>query len=66
MHTTDSVDLGVVPAGEVLLGLDDGSGTLLRAGDTIIQNGMRHRRHNGGPVPVVLAAVLVEVNRTPG
>jgi mannose-6-phosphate isomerase-like protein (cupin superfamily) len=61
MHTTDSVDLGVVLAGEVVLELDDGVEKLLRAGDTIIQNGTRHRWHNRGPVPAVLAAVLVGV-----
>jgi mannose-6-phosphate isomerase-like protein (cupin superfamily) len=66
MHTTDSVDLGVVLAGEVVLELDDGVEKLLRVGDTIIQNGTRHRWHNRGPVPAVLAAVLVGVNRTPG
>ena len=66
MHTTDSVDLGVVLAGEVVLELDDGVEKLLRAGDTIIQNGTRHRWHNRGPVPAVLAAVLVGVNPTTG
>ena len=66
MHTTDSVNLGVVLAGEVVLELDDGVEKLLRTGDTIIQNGTRHRRHNGGPVPAVPAAVLVGVNRTSG
>jgi mannose-6-phosphate isomerase-like protein (cupin superfamily) len=64
MHTTDSVDLGVVLAGEVVLELDDGVEKLLRTGDTIIQNGTRHRWHNRGQVPAVLAAVLVGVNRT--
>lgn len=45
MHTTETVDLGVVLTGEVVLELDAGS-TTLRAGDTYVQNGTRHRWRN--------------------
>ena len=42
MHTTDSVDYGVVMSGKVALELDDGETVDLEAGDVIIQNGTRH------------------------
>jgi quercetin dioxygenase-like cupin family protein len=63
MHTTDSVDLGVVLAGEVVLELDDGVEKLLRAGDTIIQNGTRHRWHNRGTEPCRIIVVLIGAHR---
>jgi uncharacterized cupin superfamily protein len=43
MHTTDTIDLEVVLAGEVWLELDDGEEVHLKTGDTFVQNGMRHR-----------------------
>ena len=62
MHTTASVDYGVVLSGEVILELDDGAKTMLRAGDTYVQNGTRHRWSNTGAVPAVIAVVLVGAN----
>jgi mannose-6-phosphate isomerase-like protein (cupin superfamily) len=59
MHTTNSVDVDIVLAGEVVLELDDGVEAVLRTGDMVVQNGTRHRWHNRGPVPAVLAAFLV-------
>jgi hypothetical protein len=59
MHTTQTVDCGVVLSGEVWLELDDGAETCLRAGDTYIQNGTRHRWHNRGSVPVVIVVAII-------
>ncbi|MET1000781.1 MAG: cupin domain-containing protein [Acidimicrobiia bacterium] len=59
MHTTDTIDYGFVVSGEVVLELDDGAETVLRAGDTYIQNGTRHRWVNRGDVPAVLVVSLV-------
>jgi len=59
MHTTATVDYGVVLSGEVTLELDDGATVTLRPGDTYIQNGTRHRWSNAGQVPAVLAVTLV-------
>lgn len=42
MHTTDSVDFGVILEGEITLELDDGQQERLRAGDVFVQNGTRH------------------------
>ena len=42
MHTTDSVDYGVVISGNPKLELDDGETEDLEPGDVVIQNGTRH------------------------
>ena len=65
MHTTSSIDVDIVLSGEVVLELDGGVETLLRTGDMVVQNGTRHRWHNRGSVPAVLAAFLVGADRTP-
>lgn len=59
MHTTATIDFEVVLAGEVSLELDDGAVVQLQAGDTVVQNGTRHRWSNRGEVPAVLAVFLV-------
>ncbi len=58
MHTTATVDFEVVLAGSVTLELDDGATVTLGPGDTVVQNGTRHRWSNPGDVPVVIAVVL--------
>jgi quercetin dioxygenase-like cupin family protein len=59
MHTTDTVDFEVVLEGEVTLELDDGATVTLRAGDTVVQNGTRHRWSNRGDAPARLAVFIV-------
>jgi mannose-6-phosphate isomerase-like protein (cupin superfamily) len=59
MHTTATVDAGIVLAGEATLELDDGARVTLRAGDTYVQNGTRHRWSNKGAVPAVVAVTLI-------
>lgn len=59
MHTTATVDVGIVIAGEATLELDDGARVTLRAGDTYVQNGTRHRWSNKGDVPAVVAVTLI-------
>ena len=61
MHTTATIDFEVVLAGEVVLELDDGAEATLRAGDTVVQNGTRHRWHNRTAEPATLAVVLIGV-----
>jgi mannose-6-phosphate isomerase-like protein (cupin superfamily) len=63
MHTTDTTDFEVVISGEVCLELDDGSEVLLKPGDTVVQNGTRHRWTNRGTVPAVVALFAVGANR---
>ena len=59
MHTTATVDYGVVISGDPVLELDDGAMVTLHPGDTYVQNGTRHRWRNEGSVPAVVAVVLV-------
>ena len=63
MHTTDTIDFEVVLSGRVVLELDDGATAELRAGDTVVQNGTRHRWRNPDEVPAVLAVFIVGANR---
>jgi mannose-6-phosphate isomerase-like protein (cupin superfamily) len=59
MHTSDTVDLEIVLAGEASLEFDDGAVVHLNTGDFLVQNGTRHRWFNRGPVPTVVAGVII-------
>jgi mannose-6-phosphate isomerase-like protein (cupin superfamily) len=59
MHTTATVDYGVVVSGQAVLELDDGVKVTLNPGDAYVQNGTRHRWSNTGDVPAVLAVTLI-------
>jgi uncharacterized cupin superfamily protein len=48
MHTTATIDFEVVLEGTVVLELDAGAEVTLRPGDTVVQNGTRHRWKNPG------------------
>jgi mannose-6-phosphate isomerase-like protein (cupin superfamily) len=61
MHTTPTVDYGIVLQGEIVLELDDGHGTRLSTGDIVIQNGTHHGWRNRSDQPVTMAFVLVGV-----
>lgn len=43
MHATDTLDVMVVLDGEIVLGMPDGSETVVRAGDAVVQRGTAHR-----------------------
>jgi mannose-6-phosphate isomerase-like protein (cupin superfamily) len=59
MHTTATVDVEVVLSGVAELELDDGAKVTLHPGDTVVQNGTRHRWHNPGTEPAVIAVALL-------
>jgi hypothetical protein len=59
MHTTQTVDIGIVLDGEVWLELDDGAERLLRAGDVFVQNGTRHAWRNKSDQITRMAAVVI-------
>jgi mannose-6-phosphate isomerase-like protein (cupin superfamily) len=63
MHTSDSVDYGIVIRGEMILELDDGKTVHLRQGDCVVQNGTRHRWRNPSPEPCLMAFVLIGAKR---
>lgn len=59
MHTTDTLDYGVVIRGEIILELDDGKSVHLRQGDCVVQNGTRHRWNNPLAEPCLMAFVML-------
>jgi mannose-6-phosphate isomerase-like protein (cupin superfamily) len=64
MHTTDTIDFEVVLSGSVTLELDDGAEVTLHQGDTVVQNGTRHRWKNSGTAPCVMAVFIVGAEHT--
>lgn len=58
MHTTATIDFEVLLSGTVTLELDDGAKVDLRPGDTVVQNGTRHRWSNAGSEAAVLAVFI--------
>lgn len=63
MHTTDSVDYGILLEGEISLELDDGKTIAVKAGDVVVQNGTRHAWRNPGTKPATLIFVLIGASR---
>jgi hypothetical protein len=59
MHTTQTVDYGIVLEGEVWLELDDGKQVRLKPHDVVVQNGTRHAWRNKSDKPVKIAFVLI-------
>jgi quercetin dioxygenase-like cupin family protein len=62
MHTSDTIDYGIVLSGEVCLELDDGEEVHLKQGDCVVQNGTRHNWRNRGSEVCVIAFVLTGAN----
>jgi mannose-6-phosphate isomerase-like protein (cupin superfamily) len=62
MHATDTIDFEVVLEGTVVLELDDGAEVTLTAGDTVVQNGTRHRWKNPGDAPARMALFMCGAN----
>lgn len=59
MHRTDSVDYAVVLTGEIYMMMDD-EDYLLKAGDTVVQQGTNHAWSNRGTEPCQIAFILVD------
>ena len=64
MHTTDTVDYGILMEGEISLELDDGKVVALKPGDVVVQNGTRHAWRNPGTKPATLIFVLIGAKRS--
>lgn len=60
MHRTETIDYGLVLAGQLQMILDDGSETTLNAGDIVIQRGTDHRWVNATDVVTTVAFFLVD------
>jgi quercetin dioxygenase-like cupin family protein len=63
MHTTDTVDYGIVLDGEIWLEVDDGHMQCCRKNDVIIQTGTRHAWRNRSSRPATLAFVMIGARR---
>ncbi|MFE7903015.1 cupin domain-containing protein [Streptomyces sp. NPDC057424] len=59
MHTTPTVDYGVVLSGEIVLDLDGGETVVLKPGDIVVQNGTRHAWRNNSAEPATVFFVLI-------
>ena len=63
MHTTDTIDYGVVLSGEIYMELDDGKEVHLKAGDCIVQNGTRHGWRNRSKEACLVAFIMIGATR---
>lgn len=59
MHTTETVDYGVLLEGELTLELDDGAAKDLKVHDVVVQNGTRHAWRNKSSGPATMLFVLI-------
>jgi uncharacterized cupin superfamily protein len=59
MHFTPTVDLQYIIDGEIVLELGDGSETVLRAGDVLVQNGANHSWRNASSASVTFLIVML-------
>ncbi len=58
MHTTRTIDYGIVLSGEIDLELDEGE-VHLGPGDVVVQRATRHAWHNRGSEPCTMVFVLI-------
>ncbi|MCV2219546.1 cupin domain-containing protein [Thauera sp. Sel9] len=63
-HRSDTIDYGVVVAGEIWLELDGGVTRCLRQGDVIVQIGTRHAWRNRSGHPARVFFVLLGAQRS--
>lgn len=63
-HASETTDYIVILSGETTLELDGGRSVVLKAGDTVVQNGARHRWRNHSDAPMVMAIVMVGAERS--
>ncbi|MBT6312124.1 MAG: cupin domain-containing protein [Alphaproteobacteria bacterium] len=59
MHRTDSLDYSVILTGEIYMMMDDEE-YLLKAGDTVVQQGTNHAWSNRGTEPCQIAFILTD------
>ncbi len=65
MHRSETIDLLYVISGRVMLHLDDGSATELRAGDTAVQSGTMHAWRNPFNEPCRILGVILGAEMKP-
>ena len=62
MHRTDSLDYAVVLTGEIYMMMDEDE-VLLKAGDTVVQQGTNHAWSNRGTEPCQIAFILIDAEK---
>ncbi len=62
MHRTDSLDYAVVLTGEIYMMMDEDE-CLLKAGDTVVQQGTNHAWSNRGTEPCQIAFILIDAEK---
>ncbi len=65
MHTTNTVDCTYLISGSITLELDNEEKVTLESGDSVVQNGTRHKWYNEGTIPAVLITTCVGAERIP-
>ncbi|CAK7205540.1 hypothetical protein SEUCBS139899_008317 [Sporothrix eucalyptigena] len=63
MHRTETIDYAVVVSGEIVLSLDNGEETILKAGDYLIQGGANHAWANRGTETCRIMFVMVSAQK---
>lgn len=63
LHTTATIDFIYVADGEIWLELDDNQEVHLKAGDSLVQNGVRHAWRNHGTKPCTLVVTIVGADK---
>jgi hypothetical protein len=63
MHRTESIDIGVVVSGEIVVEAEDGAIVTLRPGDVYVQNGAMHNWHTAGTPGAHVVFVAVGARR---
>ncbi len=66
MHTTDTIDVGIVVSGECEIEQGNGERVRLRVGDVYVQNGAEHAWHNDTGEPFIITFVFLGVVRREG
>ena len=59
MHRTDTLDYAVILSGEIYMLMDEDE-ILLKAGDTVVQQGTNHAWSNRGTEPCQVAFILID------
>ena len=65
MHTTDTVDCGIILSGELCMELDDEVEVLLKPGDVVVNCGTRHAWRNRSAQNCIAAFVCIGAKRSP-
>ena len=64
MHRTKSIDYAICLSGEIHMVLDD-TEIVMRAGDTLVQQGTNHAWENRGKEACRIAFILIDAHRPP-